>query len=216
MNRMGSRTVKILRDEFLLFRSSDYIAINKKRGFDTASGKQPQRELQELLMAMELAGDSPPIPVNALKSHMSGVQILSTNPSAGKLARSMVKAGQFWRCKYWGFVDGQVKRRDNSIINIPIMNGVPSTNGETSITYWKLLKSDDFNKKISLVEFEPRTDIDNQIQIHCELALRTRLMEELGLHLYSISASFPGGENVEIIAPPIGEFKDRMRSLGWI
>jgi 23S rRNA-/tRNA-specific pseudouridylate synthase len=216
MKRVGSKAVKLIRNELLLFKNSDYVAINKMSGYETISGKQPNAELQEILRDMELLQETIPIPINSMKTNMSGVQVLSMNHSAGKLARTMVKAGQFWRCKYWGFIDGRIQSGRESIINIPIQYGVPCVDGEPSITHWKLIKSDDINGNISLLEFEPRTSVENQIQLHCELVFRRPLVKDPGLHLYSVSACLPGGDNIEIVAPPVGEFKNKMQSLGWI
>ena len=212
-----SKNIKLLRNEYLLFRNADYIAVNKPVGVETFSGKEAGAALRKLLESMELIdGSVCPVPINSMKANVSGIQLMSVHGSAGKLARSMVKSGHFWRCKYWGIVSGRaIGRPTSGIVNIPLVNGVPSTDGEPSITHWKRLKYTDQRDCLSLMEFEPRTDVADQIGIHCELSLKTPLLPGNSLHLYGIAACLPGGEDVEIVAPPRGEFKETMQSLGW-
>lgn len=210
-----SRSIRINRDEYLLFRNPDFIAINKPLGFEATAGKTPSSELRALITEMELANsDDCPVPVHSSSSSTSGVLLLSMHAAAGKLARAMVKEGQFWKCKYWGLLDGRIAGRQSSgVINIPMSAGQVTSDGEPSITHWRLLKYTD--QGVSLVEFEPRTNIQNQIQLHAELVLKAPLLSDTGLHLRQVSASLPTGESTEVVAPVRDRFRDAMVSLGW-
>ena len=215
MKRVGRKSIGLLRDEFLLYRDSDYMAINKPLGISTIAGRDVGREFRELLKSMELlSGSESPIPVNSMSESVSGVQLLSLHASAGRIARSMIKSGQFWKCKYWGILSRNIRshKQSSGVINIPLKDGVPDPSGEPSITHWKLVKN---NNELSLVEFEPRTDIINQIPIHCDISLRAPLLTSVGLHLLSVTASLTGGTNVEIRASVKGELKQQMQILGW-
>ena len=216
MNRAGSKAVKLMRDQYLLFRNNDFIALNKPAGIETVAGKEPGGALRLIIESMALQSECP-IPVNSLKADVSGVQLMSLNAPAGKLARSTIKNGKFWRCSYWGIVTGRIPGRvSSSIINIPLRYGVPATDGEPCITHWKVLKFTEGECGLSLVEFEPRTNVENQINIHCNVSLKTPLAIGHSLHLQSVSACLPGGDDVRIVAPPIGDFKNQLESLGLL
>lgn len=213
MRRVG-KSIGLLRQQFLIYRDSDYVAVNKPLGYPSSAGKESCKELRNLLRSMELSsGVDYPVPVNSMSESVSGVQLLSLHSGAGRLARSMIKSGQFWKSKYYGIVCGKIGIRQSSgVINIPLIDGVPDPAGEVSITHWKILKR---AGELSLIEFEPRTETKNQIPIHCELILRAPLLPSTGLHLFSVTAALPGGANVEISAPVLGEFKQQMQALGW-
>ena len=227
-----SKSIKILRDQFLLFRSSDFIAINKPSGFSASAGQTPSDGIQSLLKQMELVKKSMPIPVNSLGAETSGVVLLSLNSANGKLSRQMIKNGAFWKCSYLGIVRGRLPlRMKEGIINIPLKRDggglVPTTGGETTITHWRLKK---YSDNFSLIEFEPRTDVPGQIRAHTAMSLRCPIANDhvydtsvpegsksigLPLHLHKVEASLPGGEYVTIRATPIGVMAEEMTRLGW-
>jgi 23S rRNA-/tRNA-specific pseudouridylate synthase len=210
----GSRSIKKLREQLLLFRNEDYIGINKPLGFETKAGKEVPKPFRDLLEQMELVKSSCPVPINSMGSSVSGVQLMSLHASAGKQARAMMKEGQFWRCRYWGIVDGIIKgRNDRGTINVPVKDGVIHPDGEPSITHWKLLKYST-EERISLIEFEPRTEVPNQIFLHSEANLKTPIIAESGIHLVEVSACLP--EALDIKAPVQNEFKLKMQTLGWL
>ena len=214
MKRVG-KSIGVLRGQYLIYRDSDFIAINKPLGLSTTAGKEASRYIRDLLKSMELFSKSNecPVPVNSMKESISGVQLLSINSSAGRLARSMIKNGQFWTCKYLGIVSGRPPIRNASgVINIPLKNGEPDPLGNTAITHWRRLKSTD---EVSLIEFEPRTDVEDQISLHCGFCLKTPLLSSVGLHLHSVNACLPGAGHVVICAPVRNELKDKMHTLGW-
>ena len=210
----GSKSVKYLRDKLLLFRNEDYIAINKPLGIETISGREVPRALRSLLDEMNLVKSSCPVPINSMKKTVSGVQLLSLNVSSGVQARTLMKDGQFWRCKYWGIVSGRIKGRNSEgVVNVPLKDGKISSEGINSITHWKILKYSS-EAGLSLLEFEPRTLVDDQILIHCESVLRCPVLLEYGLHLVHVDACLP--DNFQIKAPVLNEFKNKMQSLGWL
>ena len=211
----GGRAIKEARAQYLLFRSKDYVGINKPIGLSLSGGKQPCSSVSKLFDSMGLTGTQP-IPVTSMEANVSGVALFSLHQSAGKLARTMIREGKFWRCKYWGLVSGRVAGGHTSgIVNVPLENSVPSPDGVPSITHWRVLRYCD-NERLTLVEFEPRTSVPNQIQVHCEISLRAPLVNKYGLHLHKVSGCLPGGEDLEIVAPPIGEFRESLGKLGFI
>ncbi len=206
------RAVKLLRDQLVLFRNEDYLAINKPLGIETISGKEPPRSLREILDHLLMIKTSCPIPMNSMGSDASGVQLLSLHASAGRLARTMMKEGPFWRAKYWGILKGSIPGgKTSGIVNVPMKDGKIDSIGEPSITHWKVLKRGDSE---CLVEFEPRTLVPGQITTHCEVVLRSPLVQELGLHLYQLRACLPN--NIDIEAPVRDDFKMKMQSVGWL
>ena len=220
MNRIVSKSVKVLRERVVLFRNSDYLAINKPIGFKCSAGKAPEKKLRGLLESMELVGyGSVPVPITSLPSDVSGVLMMSRNPAAGQLARGLIKSGQFWRCTFWGIVQGRIAQNQLSgVINIPLLNGEPNSMGPPAITHWRLLKYADHKtgQEMSLVEFEPRTSVDDQIKLHCALTLKAPLLSVGGLHLHCMHASLPGSPNLRLVAPPTGEFLENFKYLGWV
>jgi len=217
--RNVGKLIKATRSEFLIFRNKDYIAINKPPGLDLQAGKQPGGELRRLLTEMGLVqSDVVPVPVSNMDSGTSGVAIFSMHASAGRLARSMVKSGKFARCHYWGLLHGRLTANDG-IISMPLSDGVPSADGPPSITHWRVLKVHGERARgdaLSLIEFEPRTAIDNQIRIHCKMCLKVPLVDDFGLHLYQVNGSLPGIEQASIVAPLKGLFKGKLEELGFI
>ena len=142
--------------------------------------------------------------------------MFSLHQSAGRLARNLIREGKFWRCKYWGLTAGKASGgRTSGIINVPLLDGVASSEGAVAITHWKLHKFSEV-ENVALVEFEPRTDVPGQIEAHSRLSLRTPLMESVGLHLSEIKGCLPGGDDVTISAPAAGALKRRLAELGFI
>lgn len=210
----GLKQVKSLRDRLLLFRSGDYIAVNKPLGIETVAGKEPPRALRSLLEEMKLIKESCPIPIHSLRSDVSGVQLLSLNATAGLQARCMIREGQFWRCKFWAIVSGRIKGRNcEGVINVPMKNGKIVSEGDPSITHWKLLKYSS-EERLSLLELEPRTIFPDQIHIHCESVLQCPIVTDHGLHVYKMKACLP--DDIEVQAPVLNEFRNKMQSLGWL
>lgn len=213
-----SKAQKLERNLFYLFRNEEYLAINKPVGIECIAGKEPGKQLIALMASMELikAGNSIPVPINSLANDVSGVVLMSRNASAGKLARGILKTGQeFWPCKYWGLLSGKVPfRHTNGVINYPLLNGQPNSEGVVAITNWKLLKYANHIplKETSLIEFEPRTNIPNQISIQAGHTLK---MIPHMLHLHQMEASLPNGEHVSIVAPPRDDFLKFINDLGW-
>ena len=212
---IAGRAIKEARSKFLLFRNKDYVAINKPTGLKLIGGKQPCAKVGKIFESMGM-NDHQPVPVTSMDVDVSGVALFSLHASAGRLARTMIREGRFWRCKYWGLVRGRVTGGQTSgVINIPLDGSVPSTEGTPSITHWKSIRFSD-SERLSLVEFEPRTDVPDQIQLHCKISLRTPLVEDLGLHLHRVSGCLPGGEDMELVAPPIGDLRVSLEKLGFI
>jgi 23S rRNA-/tRNA-specific pseudouridylate synthase len=224
MNATGNvgKLIKAARSEYLLFRNKEYVAINKPIGLLLKAGKEPVSEVRKLFENVGIFGEggSTPIPVTDMDSSMSGVAVFSLNASAGRLARNMLKGGKFWRCHYWGLVEGRIAGgHSEGVISIPLKDGLPDSDGLPSITHWKLLKfhgQRGSSDGISLIRFEPRTCATDQIRIHCEQSLKCRLMEGIGLHLYQVSGCFPGGDHTSIVAPPKGLFSDKLAHLGFM
>jgi hypothetical protein len=132
----------------------------------------------------------------------------------------MIKEGKFWRCQYWGLLQGKVGGyHREGVISMPLRDGLPSTDGVPSITQWKIIK---FNgergnrEHVSLIQFEPRTAVDDQIRIHCTLSLNAPLIDDVGLHLYQVSGCLPGGDHTVIVAPPKGLFREKLVHLGFM
>lgn len=213
MNRL--RNARSLRQDLLLFRNDDYLAINKPWGIETIAGKEIPKPLRMALDQAGLAWDgSAPVPINSMKNSVSGVQLLSRHPAAGKLGRSMMKEGPFWRSKYWGIVSGRIAGKLSAgVVNVPIKDGHIASNGIPSITHWRILKYCDIHK-LTLVEYEPRTNVEDQILVHSECVLKAPIITDLGLHLVALTASLPN--SMDISAPVRDEFKIKMQSLGWI
>jgi 23S rRNA-/tRNA-specific pseudouridylate synthase len=208
-----SRTIRALRDQLLLIRNEDFIAINKPLGIASCAGKEPLKSLKCILEQMELVKSSCPIPINSLPGNVSGIQLMSLHSTAGKHARAMIKEGQFWRSKYWAIVSGKIKSRNcQGIVNVPLRDGKIDSDGDPSITHWKLLKHSSIDG-LSLIEFEPRTDVLGQIEIHSAEVLGCHVLPELGLHLAELTAFLP--DKLNIHAPVVNEFKLKMQSLGW-
>ena len=212
----AGRAIKDARSQFLLLRNKDYVAINKPIGLKLISGKQPCANVGKIFDSMGLGSGYQPVPVSSMDAQVSGVAFFSLHPSAGRLARTMIREGKFWRRKYWGLVNGRVAGGHSSgVINIPLDGSVPSANGVPSITHWRLLRYSE-TERLSLIEFEPRTDVLDQIQLHCKISLRTPLVETTGLHLHKISGCLPGGDDVDITAPPVAELRLSLEKLGFI
>lgn len=212
---LSGRAIKEARSQILLFRNKDYVAINKPIGLKLNMGNRPCSSVGKLFKSIGFSG-SLPVPVTSMDPNVSGVALFSLHQSAGRLARTMVKEGKFWKCKYWGLVRGRVAGGQTSgIVNIPLDNSVPSPEGTPSITHWKVLRYSEV-ERVTLVEFEPRTSVPNQIQIHCDISLRTPLIMDHGLHLHKVSGCLPCGEDMEIVAPAIGGFRQSMEKLGFI
>ena len=214
MSSVG-RAIKEARARHLLFRNKDYVAINKPMGVSLTGGKEPSGAIREIFSSMGMT-DIHPIPVSTMDARVSGVALFSLHSTAGRLARTMIREGKFWRCKYWGLVGGRVAGGHSSgIVNMPLRDAVPWPDGTASITHWKLLRYAE-SDRVSLIEFEPRTDVPNQIRIHCDVSLRTPLVDEAGLHLHKVIGCLPGGDDIEVVAPAIGEFHDSLEKLGFI
>lgn len=200
--------------KLVLFRNADYLAINKPIGIECTSGKEISNDFRSLLNSI---GGSL-VPVNSLGADLSGVVLLSRNVSAGRLARGLIKSGHSFQCKYWGILNGRPNGKHcQGIINIPLLGNLPNSNGTTAITHWKLLKYSNYldGKEASLIEFEPRTDVANQIRLHCESSFRLQFVDNNMLHLQQIKTHLPNGEETTIEAPPIGVFEEFMSQLGW-
>lgn len=209
----SSRTVRALREELLLFRNEDFLAINKPLGIPTVAGREPPRAFRSLLEQMELVKSSCPIPINSMSSNTSGIQLMSLHATAGKHARAMINEGQFWRYKYWGILSGRLRSKTGEgVINVPLKDGKIDSDGEHSITHWKRLKYSS-QDQLSLIEFEPRTDFQGQIEVHASEVLKCPLVSEVGLHLIELTAFLPDKLNIQ--APIRNELKMKMQSLGW-
>lgn len=212
MNRL--KNARSLRHELVLFRNDNYLAINKPLGIETSSGKEMPKSLRAKLDQVGLIGiEVAPVPINSMKESVSGVQLLSRHPAAGKLGRSMMREGPFWRSKYWGIGSGRIAGNSRSgVVNVPIKDGCIASDGIPSITHWRVLKYCDIHK-LTLIEYEPRTNVEGQILIHSENVLKTPVVSDLGLHLVSLTVSLPN--TIDIFAPVRDEFKIKMQSLGW-
>jgi len=212
---ISGRAIKEARSRYMLFRNNDFVAINKPMGLKLNSGKQTCASVAKIFDSMGMTGHQP-VPVISMDAHMSGVALFSLHQSAGRLARTMIRGGKFWRCKYWGLVRGRVAGgQTRGVINIPLDGSTPSADGIASITHWKLVRYSE-SDRVSLIEFEPRTEVPNQILIHCNISLRTPLVEGSGLHLHRVSGCLPGGEDIELVAPPIDDMAVSLEKLGFI
>lgn len=198
----------------MIFSSADFIAINKPRGLAIDSGKEMNHAtLSSLGIPSTVTNGSSLVAVNRMSAEDSGITVLSRHPIAGIQAREMLRQGKLWKPSYWIVVQGRVKYGIGGVINLPMRNGQPDEKGVASITHWKTLKSSD---KFSLIQLQPRTYLDNQLQVHCETCLRTPPVSGLGFHLQRIEGKFPGGYTFDISAPPVGMLEDIIASHEWL
>ena len=153
-------------------------------------------------------------PVNRLDKDTSGIVIFAKNEYVQESLISQMKSNKFKK-KYIALVDG-ILEKNTGIINAPICrkeNSIierkVSINGQSAVTYFKVLKRYD---NYSLVEFLLETGRTHQIRVHSNYlghailgdtlyGSSSSLISRQALHAYKISFIHPiNHKNLEIIA----------------
>lgn len=157
--------------------------------------------------------------VHRLDRDTSGVVILAKNEATQSYLRKQFQDRKTHKT-YYAIVEGRPKL-DEAKIDLPIERSIksPTTfivspSGKPSVTFYKVLKSDD---KYSLLELKPITGRTHQLRVHLKYLghpiLGDRVYgdkeaKRLFLHAGSLEITIPGGERKIFEAPLPKEFEN--------
>ena len=157
--------------------------------------------------------------VHRLDRDTSGVVILAKNEATQSYLRKQFQDRKTHKT-YYAIVEGRPKL-DEAKIDLPIERSIksPTTfivspSGKPSVTFYKVLESND---KYSLLELKPITGRTHQLRVHLEYlghpilgdrVYGNKKADRLYLHAKSLEITIPGGERRIFEAPLPEEFED--------
>ena len=160
--------------------------------------------------------------VHRLDRDTSGVVILAKNEATQSFLRKQFQDRKAHKI-YYAIVEGRPKLPEAKI-DLPIERSIksPTTfivspSGKPSVTFYKVIKSND---KYSLLELKPITGRTHQLRVHLKYLghpiLGDRVYGEqkaprLFLHATSLEITLPGGERKTFTSPLPEDFKNVLR-----
>ncbi|MBR3414534.1 RluA family pseudouridine synthase [Candidatus Saccharibacteria bacterium] len=200
-------------DAEIIYEDDNVLVINKPAGLlSMAKGEwtaEPTLEDYGLL-------------VHRLDRDTSGVVILAKNEATQSFLRKQFQDRKAHKI-YYAIVEGRPKLPEAKI-DLPIERSIksPTTfivspSGKPSVTFYKVIKSND---KYSLLELKPITGRTHQLRVHLKYLghpiLGDRVYGEqkaprLFLHATSLEITLPGGERKTFTSPLPEDFKNVLR-----
>jgi 23S rRNA pseudouridine955/2504/2580 synthase len=194
------------RDDLLknvLYKNDRLIVFNKPSGLAVQGGTKTSKHLDGLLDGLKFDAKERPRLVHRLDKDTSGVLLLARKVSAAAELTRYFRLQKIEKT-YWALLSG-VPPRAEGIIESEI-------EGRQAITSYRLL--DQAGKKLSWIEFSPRTGRKHQLRIHADLMGvpivgdqrygRELILfgEKPPLHLHARGLTLPTGENFTAPLPP--------------
>ena len=173
-DKISNSLTKKIKDQYILFRDSNIIAINKPAGLSVQGGTKIKYHIDGLLDNFKFDLENRPKLVHRLDKETSGVLLLARTPI---IARRLTKAFKNKEISknYVAVVHGKFPK-SNGEINIPLEKISFLNSGKSEMTakdtkqavtkYNVLWKGKFENNIISIVEFIPITGRKHQIRAH--------------------------------------------------
>ena len=190
----------------ILFRSRDYVVIDKPAGLAAHPGPRTPRSAEDFFPALSRRRDGPWL-VHRLDADTSGCLVIALRRAALHAAQAEFAAGRA-RKTYWAIVRGAPPSphgvTEAALAKQTTQAGwrmVVSTQGQPATTRWRTLGQMD---GLSWLELQPATGRTHQLRVHCA---------HLGCPLLGDPIYGDGGGRLQLLARSVVlDLPDRVRA----
>ncbi|CAK0857576.1 unnamed protein product [Prorocentrum cordatum] len=170
----------------LLYKDTDFLAIDKPAGWSVTPGKHVgDLHLQRHLHHLQFGLDEPPRLVHRLSTEMGGVLLLARHRAAAAFAKDSIRQRAFWQRAFWAVVCGRVP--SSGSVNMPLAKEQRGTRmvakpcreddgGLAALTQYSSLRYSPLGGGLSLLELNPYSGRHHQVRAHCAYGLRVPVL----------------------------------------
>eukprot|EP00922_Rhytidocystis_sp_ex-Travisia-forbesii_P058175 GHVS01086041.1.p1 GENE.GHVS01086041.1~~GHVS01086041.1.p1 ORF type:complete len:402 (-),score=57.54 GHVS01086041.1:397-1602(-) len=99
----------------VLFRDSNYIAINKPYGLPTVGASKTQDSVMTLIHQLKFNNEYPPMLLHRLAKDITGALMLARSKDVAVIGMQLIERRTFWTRRYWAVVCGRPIRNSGEI-----------------------------------------------------------------------------------------------------